>query len=677
MNTLAIDIETFSDVDLKSEGVHKYVESPDFRILLFAYKFNNNKTQVIDIASGEEIPPDIFSALFDPEILKTAYNANFEITCINEYLKRQNKETLDVTQWEDTMFRASYAGFNGSLKQVAEMLELEEQKDKAGTALINKFSKPRKPTTRDKRTRVMPSDEPVAWEKFKEYCKQDVEVESAIRNKLSLIEIPKKEKDAFFLDQKIQSGGIRVDTDLVKAAQLLDQTEKKRISEKLIEITGVKNPKSGAQLKEWLSNVFGREISSVTKETVPGLIKEAKELGLNNVIEVLSLRNELNKTSLAKYNKFSEMVGKDGRIRGILQFYGAKTGRWAGRGVQVHNLPRNYLPAIDTAREILKEGDYEVLSLLYGDNLSDTASQLIRTALIPDEGNVFAIADYSAIEARVIAWLSGEEWRLEVFRTTGKIYEASASQMFKVPFEKICDKNAPEHKLRAQGKVAELALGYQGSVGAIARMDFNNAIPEKDRKRIVEQWRETSPNIVKLWKDCEGAGIEVTRQRGYSETIMIDPPIRREAQKKVNEKIVFSYSMLNDSLVVTLPSGRSLYYPFVDHSKNQWGGGIIDYLGVSQTSRRIERIKTYGGNLVENIVQAIARDCLSEALLKLDRAGFNIRFHVHDEVIIEVPEETAEDDLKEIIRIMCEPPEWAHDLPLNAEGFVTPFYMKD
>lgn len=669
MRTLAIDIETFSSVDLKKGGVYKYTESPDFEILLFAYKLDDSPTQIIDIASGEKIPPDIVKMLFDHRILKTAYNANFEIQCIYTYGPQManywpDKET-PVDQWEDTMFRAAYAGFNGGLGAVAQMLGIDEQKDKAGTALINKFSKPRKPTKNDQRTRVLPVDDPLAWMSFKRYCLQDVEVEAAIRHELINIELPGKEKKAWVLDQLIQREGIKVDTDLVKAALRLDTNEKKRITDALKSITGVSNPKSGAQMKNWLSTVLGREIKTMTKDTTPTLIKECEDKGLIEAARALRLRQELNKTSLAKYSKLDEMTLGNGRMYGMLQFYGSKTGRWAGRGVQVHNLPRNSLPAIDVARDLLKSDDLDGLSLIFGSNLSDIASQLIRTALIPDKGYLYAIADYSAIEARVIAWLSGEEWRLEVFRTTGKIYEASASQMFGVPFEKICDKDAPEHKLRAQGKVAELALGYQGSVGAIARMDYSNAIPENERQRIVDQWRETSPNIVKLWKDCETAAVRVVREKDSSLII------------NINNKVSFSFSSFHNSLVITLPSGRNLYYPECQLSKNQWGGDIIDYLGINQTNKKVERVKTYGGNLVENIVQAIARDCLSEAMLRLYYHKYTIRFHVHDEVIIEVPEEKAQEELNKIIEIMCETPEWAEGLPLNAEGFTTPYYMKD
>lgn len=657
MNILSIDIETFSSVDLKTSGVNKYVESEDFEVLLFAYRENNEPVNVIDIASGESIPEHIRLKLVAPEYVKTAFNANFEITCLNKWLGVE----LDPTQWEDTMFRSAYSGYPGSLDAVSKMLGLEAQKDKTGTLLIKKFSCPRKPTKKDKRKRILPADEPEAWDKFKSYNKQDVVVESAIHNKLDKVPIPKLEQAAWVLDHQIQSRGLSVDTELVAAALELDRTEKKRINEEIQQLTGIANPKSGPQMKEWLSNRLSEEIKSLTKETVPKLIETCKNSGFHDAAQALELRNELMKTSLAKYSKLAEMTCKDGKIHGILQFYGTRTGRWAGRGVQVQNLPRNSIPAIETARELFKLRMWDALRLLYGSNLSDLASQLIRTAFVPAPGRIFAVADYSAIEARVIAWLSGEEWRLDVFRTTGKIYEASASQMFNVDFDKICDKNAPEHKLRAQGKVAELALGYQGGVNALARMDYNNAIPETERERIVSQWREKSPNIVALWNDCE-----------QTARMALQSP--RRVFSAADGKLNFRLLGDNQILEIRLPSGRSLFYPGWRISQNRYGHNALSYLGINQTTKKVERIEMYGGKIVENVIQAIARDCLSEALLRLDNAGYDIKFHVHDEVIIEVDDEA---ELERIIEIMCTPPEWAKDLPLNAAGFTSQFYMKD
>lgn len=663
MKTLSIDIETFSSVDLAKSGVFKYTESPDFEILLFAYKYDNTDTQVVDIAIGEKIPEQVLKDLSDPSILKTAFNAVFEITCINKWLETSNKHLkLNPAQWEDTMFRASYAGYTGGLKLVAEALEFKKdhQKDARGTTLINKFSKPRKPTKKNSNKRLYPTDDLLSWQEFKEYNRQDVEVEHAIRNALIDIEIPENEKAGWLLDLKIQQRGVGVDVDLVKSALELDRTEKQRLSAQLKRLTGLANPASGVQMKKWLSEELGRDIDSLTKETTPKLIKECQENGQDEVVEALSLRQELTKTSLAKYAKINEMVCADNRVHGILQFYGSRTGRWAGRGVQVQNLPRNYLTAIDVARGLFKDGYYEGLGLIYGSNLSDIASQLIRTSFIPKKGKMFAVADYSAIEARVIAWLSGEQWRLNVFKTTGKIYEESASQLFNVPFEKICDKNAPEHKLRAQGKVAELALGYQGAEKAIEKFDPGHAIPLKDRPEIVKQWRKKSPSIVKLWRDCENAAL-----------LAIENPGKKTKVKS----LIFEFS--NNALTITLPSKRKLFYPDAKIGTNQFGRKSFDYKGIIQQTRKLGRVYMYGGKIVENVIQAIARDCLAEALLRLDRAGYEIDFHVHDEVIVEVDKQNAKKELERIIEIMCQQPEWAEGLPLNAAGFVKKFYMKD
>ncbi len=664
MKTLSIDIETFSSVDLGKSGVFKYVESPDFQILLFAYKYDNTETQVVDIASGENLPPQVLEDLTNPQVLKTAFNAVFEITCIDKWLDINPNLNiqLDPTQWEDTMFRAAYASYTGGLKQVAEALNFEKdkQKDARGTNLIKKFSQPRKPTKNNKNTRLYPTDDIISWQEFKEYNRQDVEVEYAIREALKDIKIPEKEKEGWLLDLEIQRRGVGVDIDLVDSALNLDKSEKGRLTHELQLITGLNNPGSVKQMKEWLSQQLNKEVKSLTKDTVPQLIQECQEKGLKEVELALKLRQELAKTSLSKYAKIKDMVCEDGRVHGILQFYGSRTGRWAGRGVQVQNLPRNYLVSIEAARSLFKGGYYEGLSLIYGSNLSDTASQLIRTSFIPKPGKMFAVADYSAIEARVIAWLSGEEWRLNVFRTTGKIYEESAAQLFNVPFEKICDKNAPEHSLRSQGKVAELALGYQGAVNAIEKFDPGHAIPLEDRPRIVKQWRKKSPCIVQLWRDCEQAAIKAIKNPGMSIPVKC---------------LIFKCE--NDYLTITLPSKRKLYYPEPRLGVNPYGRDSFDYKGLIQESRKIGRVYMYGGKLVENVTQAVARDCLAESLLKLNKAGYEIDFHVHDEVIIEVNKENAKEELDRIIEIMCEQPTWAKELPLNAAGFVSEFYMKD
>ena len=657
MNTLAIDIETYSSIDLAKQGLYRYKESDDFEILLFAYKLNEEPVEVIDLVKDKILPQFIIDLLYDENTLKTAYNTNFEFECINEHLKRNELAPMKLNQWDDTMFLSAYAGYGGSLKNTALLLGLPEnsQKDRSGTLLINKFSKPRKPTKYDKRTRNMPEDDPKSWERFIEYNRQDVVVESAIREKLKKIKPPELERKAFELDYKIISNGVLIDTDLVDSALQLDEYEKTRLKQEICELTGIENPKSNVQFTAWLEKELGHPVSSISKDALPEVLEECKELNRDDLIEVLNKRSELHKTSLAKYKAISRMICKDNRIRGMLQFYGTRTGRWAGRGVQVQNLPRNYIDTLDYARNTLKSGNFELLQILYG-NLSDTASQLIRTIFIPEKDHFFAVADYSAIEARVIAWLSGEEWRLDVFKNKGgKIYEASAAQLFNVKFEDVCDKSKPEHKFRAQGKVAELALGYGGGVNAITRFDFNNDIPDSQKQGIVNTWRKRSPNIVKLWNDCQRAAEAV---------------ITGQAQAVNVKSLTFTYP--DNTLAIKLPSGRSLYYP-----DTRIENGEITYLGQNQTTKKIERIKLWGGKCVENLVQGIARDCLSEALLRLDSLDFEIRFHVHDEVIVEVEEKFRKTALKDIIDLMCIPPKWARDLPLNAAGFECDFYQKD
>lgn len=654
MDTLSIDIETFSSIDLSTAGVFRYVESPDFTILLFGYKFNDDQTKVIDLASGESLPPEVLTMLLSPKVLKTAFNASFEITCINKWLKINHPDkSLDISQWEDTMFRAAYAGYLGGLANVSKALGFtqDKQKDKSGSTLIKKFSYPKTPRGIDTRIRLYPSDDPFNWEQFKKYNAQDVEVEYAIRKELKYIQIPEKEQKAWELDYRIQASGILIDKQLVNAALKLDETEKTRLKTKMRELSGIDNPRSTAQIKNWIvAQGFKSEVNSIRKETVPALIEEAENTGFDSIAELLRLRQELMKSSLAKYSRINEMICEDSRVRGMIQFYGSHTGRWAGRGVQVQNLPRNSIENISEVRDLFKKEFFKPLSLIYSISLSDIASQLLRTVFIPSPGKIFAVADYSAIEARVIAWLSKEEWRLDVFKTSGKIYEASAAQMFGVDFEKICDKDAPEHKLRAQGKVAELALGYQGAVGAIARMDYTGAIPENKRARIVKQWREKSPNIVKFWKDTEEAATRVLTTKRNCRC----------------GRLTFRYEPAHSALTIRLPSGREIFYP--NASLNSKSTFSFD------NNREKHRTDMYGGRIVENIVQAVARDCLSEAMLRLSKNGYDIKFHVHDEVIIEVDQKEA---LEEIIEIMCSPPEWALDLPLNAEGFTAEFYQKE
>lgn len=656
---LAIDIETYSSIDLKTAGVYRYVESEDFNVLLFTYKKDNGEITVEDLTKAP-LSKKVIELLYDKSVIKHAYNANFEYQCINKYLESLGfTEPMPISSWVDTMLLSAYAGLGGSLEQSAEALGLSVNKDPAGKRLIRRFSKPRKPTAKNPNTRFYPEDDPDKWEQFIEYNKRDVEVENELYELLyPLIELPEREIEGWRLDLRIAAEGIKIDTALVKSAIEIDRDEKTRLTARIKEITQCENPNSNAQITKWLTKRLNTPITSIAKDKVEGLKELCREKKDKDALEVLNLRAELSKTSLKKYHALNERLCNDGRIHGVLQFYGSHTGRWAGRGVQVQNLPRNSLPGLDSARELLKTRNTEALALIYSKPVSNIASELIRTCFIPESDNAYIVVDYSAIEARVIAWLSGERWRLDVFKTTGKIYEASAAQIFNVDFNKICDKNAPEHKLRAQGKVAELALGYQGAVGAIARMDFNNDIPEDKREGIVRKWREANPKIVSLWREFQEAARDAMRK--------YDAPYRVRGVGFRCE----NYGL--NALIITLPSGRELYYPA---PKDE--GQALSYIGLNQQTRKLERIETYGGKLVENVVQAIARDILSESLLRLDKEGFKIRFHVHDEVIVEVSQDEAESALERVIELMCTPPEWGRDLPLNAEGFISDYYMKE
>ena len=654
MNTirkeLGIDIETYSETDISDCGLYRYCEDPSFQVLLFGYAYPGHEPTVIDLAQGEQIPEKLLRDLFDPTVLKTAFNAAFEINCLAKHF-----DTNPVGwsgQWECTQVRALYAGYCSGLGNVSQAMgfDADRAKDAAGKALIKRFCVPHKPTKKDPRTRIMPWDDPDAWERFKAYNGHDVVAEGAIREELKDYPLPDMERNAWLLDFKLNASGIYVDKGLVDAALEIDAKEKGRLGDDIKEKTGVANPKSGAQLKGWLSEQMERDITSLTKETIPELITECELFGDTDAAEVLKMYTEFNKTSLSKYSAIDRMINADGRIRGIYQFYGARTGRWAGRGVQVHNLPRTYMEDLEEARQVMRTGDPDALRLMYG-NATNVASELIRTVFIPTPGTIFSVADYSAIEARVIAWLSGEQWRLDVFHTHGKIYEASASQMFNVPIERI-KKGNPEYSLRAHGKVAELALGYAGGVGALERMDYKKEIDPSEYIKIRDKWRAKSPKICRFWYDVEAAAIEAV-----------------ERQKESDVGCIHFRSDTN-ALIIDLPSGRSLYYvnPGV-------ASGRLYFYGYSLG--KWKKQDTYGGKLVENIVQAVARDCLSEALLRLDANGYDVKFHVHDEIIAEVPPGDTKLTNENMIRIMCETPAWAEGLPLNAAGFESEFYMKD
>lgn len=654
MRTLAIDIETYSSVDLIKSGVYKYVKSPDFSILLFAYAFDNEPVQVVDLVQNEELPDEVINALTDKDVLKTAYNAQFERVCLDRFIYL-GVDKLPVEQWECTMVKASMLGMPLGLAKVAEVLNLENQKMKSGKLLINYFSKPCKPTkTNGGRTRNLPEHNLEKWATFKEYCKRDVEVERDIINKINFFEISESEKEMWYLDQKINDTGIKLNSDLVNNAIDFNNTYSDRLINEMKEITGVKNPSSVAQLKQWIESVTGVEVKSLAKDNVSSLLEEFKN---EDVKRVLELRQKASKTSIKKYEAMQRCAYRGDRAKGLLQFYGAnRTGRWAGRLVQVQNLSKNKIPDIDVARDIVIDGDLEMLEMIYG-NVSDILSQLVRTAFIASNKSRFIVADFSAIEARVIAWLAGEQWRLDVFATHGKIYEASASQMFKVPIQEITKGSA----LRQKGKVAELALGYQGGPGALKAMGaLDMGIEEEELQEIVNAWRNANRKIVQLWKDVNSAAVKAVEEK---------KPVA------IQKGVVFYYR--KGFLFIRLPSGRDLAYMRAHIERDsKFNSKRIVYEGMDQTSKQWKRITTYGGKLVENIVQAIARDCLKETMLKLDKAGYKIVMHVHDEVILDTPY-NDKGSLEEVLSIMSEPVEWANGLLLKGDGYETEYYLKD
>lgn len=651
---LSIDIETYSSVDLTKSGLYKYVQSPDFEILLFAYSFDDEPVEVVDLTQkGRTLPQRVIWALQDPTVKKTAFNAAFEWYCINKFF------VSPLEQWECTMVHAYYAGYAGGLGLVAEAMGMppDKKKDTAGKALIKLFCCPNgKKTKKHPYDRVLPKHEPEKWELFIEYCRQDVVAEKAIKEKLDKYPLPEQEQRYWIMDQAINSGGVGTAMPLIDGALYIKDAVEQELKENIRAITGTNNPNSDDQVKAWIFETTGIEVKSLEKKVVEDVFDAVS--AFPEVVTVLNLRKQLKKSSLAKYATLKDGTCADGRFRGMLQFYGAKTGRWAGRAVQPQNLPRNYLATLDTARELVMQKNVEGLKLIYG-NVQDTASQLIRTAFVPAGGCIFAVADYSAIEARVIAWLAGENWKLDVFRTHGKIYEASASAMFGVPLEKITKGN-PEYELRAKGKVAELALGYQGGAGSLISMGaLKMGLEEEELPDIVRRWRASNPRIKDLWWKLDRAAVQC---------------VKYGTPQYLQKRIVLSRDQ--EYLFITLPSGRQLFYLHPGILPNRWGDDAISYEGRG-ASKKWVTLETYGGKLTENVVQAIARDCLAEAMYKLHCAGYKICFHVHDEVILEIPQNDPCYNLDNAIKIMCEPPAWAPDLPLNADGFTSDYYKKD
>ena len=641
---LEADIESFSDVDLVKCGVYAYADSPAFEILLFAYSFDGGETQIIDLAQGEKFPAEVEEAIFDVSVTKTAYNANFERTCLSKHFGRY----IPPESWHCSAVQATMLALPRSLEDVGRVLGLDEQKMKEGKELIRYFCVPCKPTKANGgRTRNLPCHAPEKWELFKTYCKRDVDVEKAIRRKLHNFPIPEGEMELYRLDQRINDRGVLVDMELVRNAVSCERLHKEVVTKRAYELTGLENPNSVAQLKGWLGDM-GMEAESLSKKAVAEMIAETD----GEVEELLRLRLLMAKTSVKKYEAMERSVCSDGRVHGMLMFCGAnRTARWSGKIVQIQNLPKNYLPDLELARDLVKQGRFEDIELLY-DSTPNVLSELIRTAFIPKPGCRFVVADFSAIEARVLAWLSGEQWRLDVFTSHGKIYEASASSMFHVPMEEIT-KTSP---LRQKGKLAELGLGFGGAAGALISMGaLDMGLTEEELPPLVAAWRKANPHITQFWWDVDAAAIKAVREK----------------QKTKVGKIIFEYK--SGILFITLPSGRKLSYVKPRMAVNKFGRDGLTYEGISE-NKKWSRIETYGPKLVENIVQGTARDLLAEAMLRVEEKGYHIVMHCHDEIIAEMPEGTGSVD--EMCEVMAVQPEWAEGLPLRADGYQCSFYQK-
>lgn len=666
MTTLRIDIETYSSVDLKKCGVHKYANSDDFEILLLGYAFDDQAVQVVDLASGEEIPPRLKAALADPAVIKTAYNAAFETTCLARYSK------IDISQWRCTSVHALYLGMPGSLAEVGKVVGLaEDQKKLAGRHLIKYFCMPCKPTIKNGgRLRNLPQHDPEKWALFVSYCARDVETEREIARRMAKFPVPDKEWKLWHLDQRMMNEGVLVDRHLVNMAIECDAEVKTRLTAEAESLTKLSNPNSRNQLLAWLRVEEDEQIEDITKKTVPKLLENTS----NDVVRrVLEIRQELAKTSVSKYHAMARAMTGNDTIHGLTQFYGAnRTGRWVGRIVQVQNLPQNKLKDLDQARDLVKKGEYDLLEMLYG-SVPDTLSQLIRTAFIARPGHRFIPVDFSAIEARVVAWLAWCEWRLEVFKTHGKIYEASAEQMFKLPAGSVTKKSP----YRQKGKIAELALGYQGGAGALKTMGaLEMGIPEEELEPIKQAWRAANPEVVDLWYDCERHAKLAVSRKTHS--------VLHIAGGRA--KLRFSYE--SGILFIALPSGRRLAYvkPQIQTEDLRRKGsdgeefvvasvGSLTYEGTDQKTKRWTRVPTYGGKLVENITQAIARDCLAEAMLALDAQNIKQLFTVHDEIVCECADNVH--TVADIEEVLGRSLPWAPELPLRGDGFETKYYMKE
>lgn len=648
MREIGIDIETYSSNDLKSCGVYKYVEAPDFTILLFAYSVDRGPVTCCDFAQGETLPENVVEALRDPGVVKTAFNAAFERVCISHYF---GWPLMDPAQWRCTMVRAARMGLPLSLGQCGEVLRLADGKMKEGAALIRYFSVP------NRGKRHLPADAPDRWEVFKKYCIRDVEVEQAILAKVRRLEIPAFDEELYTVDQRINDRGVMIDAQMVANAARFDDDYKAELLKEAQQISGMENPNSPAQIKQYIHQATGLLIQSLNKKDLDDIEKQLKYWPKPR--RVLEIRREMGKTSNKKYPAMLQCVCQDGRIHGLLQFCGAaRTGRWAGRLVQIQNLPQNHLQDLDYARQLVKAGDLADFELNYS-NPTQVLSELIRTAFIAKPGCTFHVCDFSAIEARVIAWIAGENWVLDVFRKGGDIYCATASQMFGVPVEK----HGANAELRQKGKIAVLALGYGGGIGALENMGGSKmGLTEREEKEIIQKWRDANPRIVKFWATVEAAAMKALKT-GESTTIHRGIEVAKR------------WGMLT----ITLPSGRIVCYPRArigTEYGDSWRGDheIIEYEGLNQTTKKWEAIRTYGGKLTENIVQSVARDILGIVILRAEAAGLKIVFHIHDEIIVEAePGQTLED----VTAIFSQPIDWCKDLPLKGAGYTTPYYLKD
>lgn len=642
MRQLFLDIETYSSVDLKVCGSYRYIESPDFAIILLAYAFDDEPVKIVDVEM-EGYPEDFVEGMHDPNTLKLAFNAQFERTCF-----RRIGMDIPIEQWQCVMIKALYCGYPGSLEMVSKAMQLEEKgKLSIGKALIRLFCNPNK-----NGHRVDPSTKPEDWANFQRYCINDVVSEREIYRRLEGLEIPEWERRNYILDQEMNDRGVLIDLPFAKNAIAFDERSSTDAYTRLQEITGLENPNSVSQLKDWLSEQLGKEIKELTKDSIKKLLPEVD----GDVREALVLRQLLSKSSVKKYLAMENCTGEGSRARGMFQLYGAnRTGRWTSKLIQLQSLPQNHMKDLDLARRVVAENDYDLAQMLWP-NIPNVLSELIRTAFVAPGGKTFAVADFSAIEARVISWVAQEEWRLDVFRTHGKIYEATAALMFGVPIESVTKGS----ELRQRGKTSELALGYAGGTDALTRMDREERIPDSEKPSLVRRWRKANPAIVKLWTDVEErAKHTVTTHRTC----------------KLRD-FIFAYE--NDTLTIQLPSGRKLCYVSPGMGSNRWGKESITYMGVNQDTKQWFPQETYGGKLVENIVQAVARDALAWSLQNVKAAGYTeMVMTIHDEIVIEVPMENADEHLKKIQDIMGEEIPWMKGLPLRADGYTTPYYKKD